>query len=166
VLVVDSANVVGHTPDGWWRDRPGAAKRLHDRIAATDLGYDVVVIILEGQARRGQPIGEVGPLQTVHAPADGDDEIVDQVRAWVAEGDDVVVVTADRALRKRILEAEADFLGPSWLLDQLPSQVARGRVQGGSSPGCRPPSGTKVPPCRRHPKMPARPTPAMSREAA
>jgi hypothetical protein len=118
VLVVDSANVVGHTPDGWWRDRPGAAKRLHDRIAATDLGYDVVV------------------------------------------------VTADRALRKRILEAEADFLGPSWLLDQLPSQVARGRVQGGSSPGCRPPSGTKVPPCRRHPKMPARPTPAMSREAA
>lgn len=121
VLVVDGANVVGSKPDGWWRDRPGAAKRLHDRISAADLGYDVVVLVLEGQAKRGQPIGEVGLLQTVYAPADGDEEIVDQVRAWVAEGDDVVVVTADRALRERILEAGGDFLGPSWLLDQLPS---------------------------------------------
>jgi hypothetical protein len=121
VLVVDGANVVGSTPDGWWRDRPGAAKRLHDRIAAADIGYDVSVIVLEGQARRGQPIGEVGLLRTVHAPADGDDEIVDHVRAWVAGGYDVVVVTADRALRERILEAGGDFLGPSWLLDQLPS---------------------------------------------
>jgi hypothetical protein len=120
VLVVDGANVVGSTPDGWWRDRPAAAKRLHDRIAAADLGYDALVLVLEGHARRGQPIGEVGLLQTVHAPADGDDEIVDQVRARPQEGDDVVVVTADRALRERVLEAGGHCVGPSWLLDQLP----------------------------------------------
>jgi hypothetical protein len=130
VLVVDGANVVGSKPDGWWRDRPGAARRLHDRIAAADLGYDVVVIVLEGQARLGQPSGEVGLLQTVHAPGDGDDEVVDQVRARVAEGGDVVVVTADRALRGRVVEAGADVLGPSWLLDQLPGQVARTAVVG------------------------------------
>ena len=41
-----------------------------------------------------------------------------KVRAWVAEGDDVVAVTADRALRERIFGAGGDFLGPSWLLDQ------------------------------------------------
>src|SRR6266540_35998 len=28
VLVVDAANVVGSRPDGWWRDRHGAAERL------------------------------------------------------------------------------------------------------------------------------------------
>ena len=28
VLVVDVANVMGSRPDGWWRDRPGAATRL------------------------------------------------------------------------------------------------------------------------------------------
>ncbi len=117
---MDGANVVGSTPDGWWRDRPAAASRLHTRIAAADLGYDVVVLVLEGQATRGQPIGEVGRLQTVHAPADGDDEILDQVRARVAAGDDVLVVTADRALRGRVLGAGAHSLGPSWLLDQLP----------------------------------------------
>jgi hypothetical protein len=120
VLVVDGANVVGSRPDGWWRDRPGAAKRLHDRIVAADLGYDVVVIVLEGDGRRGQPVGDAGLVQTVHAPADGDEEIVNQVRTWVAEGDDVVAVTADRGLQERILEAGGDFLGPSWLLDQLP----------------------------------------------
>lgn len=30
--VVDAANVTGSRPDGWWRDRPGAAARLHARI--------------------------------------------------------------------------------------------------------------------------------------
>ena len=32
VLVIDGANVVGSRPDGWWRDRAGAAARLHDQL--------------------------------------------------------------------------------------------------------------------------------------
>jgi 8-oxo-dGTP diphosphatase len=32
-LIVDSANVVGSRPDGWWRDRAGAATRLRDQLA-------------------------------------------------------------------------------------------------------------------------------------
>jgi 8-oxo-dGTP pyrophosphatase MutT (NUDIX family) len=31
-IVVDAANVVGSRPDGWWRDRAGAAERLLDRL--------------------------------------------------------------------------------------------------------------------------------------
>ena len=31
-IVVDVANVMGSRPDGWWRDRAGAAVRLHDQI--------------------------------------------------------------------------------------------------------------------------------------
>jgi len=27
-LIVDGNNVIGSRPDGWWRDRPGAARRL------------------------------------------------------------------------------------------------------------------------------------------
>jgi 8-oxo-dGTP diphosphatase len=37
-IVVDVANVMGSRPDGWWRDRPGAAARLYaeiTRLAAT-----------------------------------------------------------------------------------------------------------------------------------
>ena len=32
-IVVDVANVMGSRPDGWWRDRAGAAARLHAAIA-------------------------------------------------------------------------------------------------------------------------------------
>ena len=32
VLVVDGANVVGSRPDGWWKDRAGAARRLHEAL--------------------------------------------------------------------------------------------------------------------------------------
>src|SRR5690606_1437578 len=34
VIIVDAANVVGATPDGWWKDRRGATERLRDRIEA------------------------------------------------------------------------------------------------------------------------------------
>jgi predicted RNA-binding protein with PIN domain len=116
VLVVDGANVVGSRPTGWWRNRAGAAERLHQAIARADLGYDVVVLVLEGQAKRGQPAGEEGAIHTVHAPGSGDDEIVEQVCRLSTHADDVVVVTADRVLRERVAAAGASSVGPSWLL--------------------------------------------------
>src|SRR5581483_1285453 len=54
VLLVDAANVVGSRPDGWWRDRPGAARRLYDAIrsAVADGRLEgPVVVVVEGQAR-------------------------------------------------------------------------------------------------------------------
>ena len=33
LLVVDSANVVGSVPDGWWRDRVGATERVREALA-------------------------------------------------------------------------------------------------------------------------------------
>ena len=116
VLIVDGANVVGSRPNGWWRDRAGAAKRLHQAIVTAELGYDVVVLVLEGDAKRGQPVGEDGAVHTVHAPGSGDDAIVEQVRARSTDGVDVVVVTADRELRERVAMAGGASVGPSWLL--------------------------------------------------
>jgi hypothetical protein len=123
VLIVDAANVVGSRPDGWWRDRAGAARRLHERLSAAELAQDEVVVILEGDARRGSPAGREGRLRTVHASGSGDDAIVEEVVRQVAVGDGrgVLVVTADRVLRDRAERAGAETTGPSWLLDQLPS---------------------------------------------
>lgn len=117
-LIVDGANVVGSRPTGWWRDRAGAAERLHQAIATADLDYDVVVLVLEGDARRGQPVGDDGSIHTVHAPGSGDDATVDQVRVRSLDGDDVVVVTADRVLRERVAAAGGSSVGPSWLLSR------------------------------------------------
>ena len=117
VLVVDGANVVGSRPDGWWRDRAGAAGRLHTRLVAADLGVDEVVLVLEGRARPGVVEGVDGTVRTVHAPGEGDDEVVARAEAAVAEGAEVTVVTADRGLVARVRAVGASTVGPSHLLD-------------------------------------------------
>jgi predicted RNA-binding protein with PIN domain len=119
-LIVDGANVVGSRPDGWWRDRGAAARRLHEQLSTAVLPSEEVVLVLEGAARRGVPAGYDGRLRTVHAQGPGDDTIVEAVKAQADVGNsDVTVVTADRALRDRVEAAGASTVSPSWLLDQL-----------------------------------------------
>ena len=79
VLIVDGANVVGSRPDGWWRDRARAARRLQEQLSTAVLPHDEVVLVLEGAARQGNPAGQDGRLRTVHAPGSGDDAIVETV---------------------------------------------------------------------------------------
>ena len=121
MLVVDDANVVGSRPDGWWRDRAGAARRLHEQLQTAELPQDEVILVLEGGARRGLPAGSDGRVRTVHAPRSGDDAIVDAVQTQLGadDGRSVTVVTADRMLRSRVEAVGATCRSPSWLLDQL-----------------------------------------------
>ncbi|MGM0385909.1 MAG: hypothetical protein ACQERF_08030 [Actinomycetota bacterium] len=119
VLIVDGANVVGSRPDGWWHNRAGAAAQLHATLARADLDHDAVVLVLEGAARRGQPPGEADGILCVHAHGEGDDAIVEEVRAWRATGAAVEVVTADRRLRQRVTAAGGESIGPSWLWGRL-----------------------------------------------
>lgn len=119
VLIVDAANVVGSRPDGWWKDRAGAARRLHERLLVADLPQDVVVLVLEGQAKGGVRAGRDGHVLTVHAVKSGDDAIVDEVRRATGAGDRVSAVTADRGLRAAAEVAGATVFSPSWLLDQI-----------------------------------------------
>ena len=119
MLIVDSANVVGSRPDGWWKDRAGAARRLHESLLVADLPYDEVVLVLEGAAKGGVRAGRDAHVRTVHASRDGDAAIVEQARLAAERGDRVVVVTADRMLQARVGGVGAQALGPSWLLDQL-----------------------------------------------
>lgn len=118
-LVVDAANVVGSRPDGWWKDRAGAARRLHESLLVADTAYDEIVLVLEGQAKGGVKVGRDGHVRTVHAKGDGDEAILEQARVAAARGDRVVVVTADRMLQARVGGVGAQVLGPNWLLDQL-----------------------------------------------
>lgn len=118
-LIVDGANVVGSRPDGWWRDRAGAALRLWTGLGAAELAHDEVVLVLEGAARKGVPAGVDGRVRTVHAPGSGDDAIVEAAATRTDEGWDVEVVTADRGLQARVEAAHASVVRPSWLLVRL-----------------------------------------------
>ncbi len=119
-IVVDAANVVGSRPDGWWRDRPGAARRLHTALADALTGDADVVLVLEGRARAGVEAGRVDGVRVIHAPRSGDDEIVAVVSATSREGvGPVTVVTSDRGLRERVEALGATTVGPSWLWERL-----------------------------------------------
>ncbi len=124
-IVVDVANVMGSRPDGWWRDRAGAAVRLHAEIARLAAGGRAIlpeepapgfVMVLEGAARAAAARMEPGPVRIVQARGSGDDEIVAVVRELPGRR---VVVTADRELRDRSVAAGAEILGPGWLLGLL-----------------------------------------------
>jgi 8-oxo-dGTP diphosphatase len=133
-LVVDAANVVGSRPDGWWKDRAGAARRLvavcaalaSAGVAGSDLPDAVqlptldhwwprVLVVVEGAAR---PIADEPTepgVEVVEAPGSGDDTIVDVARR--AGPGPVLVVTADRELRRRVESLGATTVGPRWLTD-------------------------------------------------
>jgi hypothetical protein len=108
VVVVDVANVMGSRPDGWWRDRPGAATGLLERMPPL-VGRTVdlpdgesaeihrIAAVVEGRATDATaPAGSDG----LAAPADGDTTI------------------ADRGLRARLPDAVATA-GPGWLNDLI-----------------------------------------------
>ena len=119
VLIVDAANVVGTRPDGWWKDRAGAARRLHEQLIVAGVPQDHVVLVLEGGAKAGVRPGRDAHVRTVHAAKDGDATILAEARAATERGDRVTVVTADRALDARVAGVGADTVRPSWLLDLL-----------------------------------------------
>jgi hypothetical protein len=58
-LIVDGANVVGSRPDGWWRDRAGAAVRLYDELAG-----------LAERGAAGIPAAQLATGEDGEAPAD------------------------------------------------------------------------------------------------
>jgi hypothetical protein len=111
LVIVDGANVVGSVPDGWWRDRRGAAERLRDRLAADGVpghaGPVEIVLVVEGAARGVTPVPGV---RIESAPGSGDDHMVALVTA--AADRPVLVVTADRELRRRVTELGAEVTGP------------------------------------------------------
>ncbi|NEE33480.1 NTP pyrophosphohydrolase [Streptomyces sp. SID7982] len=114
LVIVDGANVVGSVPDGWWRDRHGAAVRLRDSLvpyAAAGLpglpGPVEIVLVVEGAARG---VDSVAGVRVASAPGSGDDLIAELAAAGPER--ECVVVTADRGLRQRVEAYGARCVGP------------------------------------------------------
>jgi nicotinic acid mononucleotide adenylyltransferase/predicted RNA-binding protein with PIN domain len=119
-LIVDAMNVIGSRPDGWWRDRDGAVRRL---IRATQAFArrtgDRVAVVLDGRPLPDMPEGVHDGVLVAYArrggPNAADDRIADEVAADADPGT-LTVVTSDRDLQARVEARGAQVVGAArWL---------------------------------------------------
>jgi predicted RNA-binding protein with PIN domain len=110
--LIDASNVIGTRPDGWWRDREGAARRLLDELRRFAEGGEDVTVVLDA----GPPgwAGREGALEVAIAPRRGRDAADDEIaRRLDADPDpsSIRVVTSDAALAARARERGAEVEG-------------------------------------------------------
>jgi len=109
--VVDASNVIGSRPDGWWRDRAGAARRLVAELDAFAAATgDAVVVVLDAGEPPAAERAEVVVASRRGRDA-ADDEIVALLEARGAAGARVVTSDAELARRVRALGAEVEGAG-------------------------------------------------------
>jgi predicted RNA-binding protein with PIN domain len=122
-LLVDAMNVIGSRPDGWWRDRAGAANRLTADLQ--DLAArrgDEIAVAFEGRAVPALAPGRHRGVEVLYArrpgPNAADDRIVEEVSAD-ADPASLTIVTSDRELIRRVRELGASVVGPSALRERM-----------------------------------------------
>ncbi len=133
-VVVDAANVAGSVPDGWCKDRAGAAARLLravSSLAARGLPGDFLgvpdgtwfpeyAVVVEGAARKVSAEDSLDPsVRLVRAAGSGDDAVVAEVRELLGRGRRVIVATSDRGLADRCRTAGAEIVGAGRLRERL-----------------------------------------------
>lgn len=96
--LVDGMNVIGSRPDGWWRDRREAMRRLVDELEALD--GDIAVVF------DGRPFElDSEKVKVIFASRQGRDAADDDLVALVAsdpDPSDLIVVTSDADLERRV----------------------------------------------------------------
>src|SRR4051794_16365089 len=104
-VVVDGNNVMGATADGWWRDRPGAVRRLLARMQCyARAGSDHIVLVLDSP-QADLPEGDHDGVTVQYARRRGRDAADDRIRELLGELDAALVVTSDRALAEDVRAA-------------------------------------------------------------
>jgi predicted RNA-binding protein with PIN domain len=100
IVVVDGSNVIGTVPDGWWRDRRAAARRLLARMQClqgrTGSEFVLVLDVIDPDL----PEGDHSGVAVNYATRRGANAADDRIRELVADldGRQAEIVTSDRAL--------------------------------------------------------------------
>jgi 8-oxo-dGTP diphosphatase len=124
-IIVDGANVVGSRPDGWWRDRAGAALRLRDQLepltadglaelpadASDELGSPAGPTASRGSAGRRSAVLQMTWLPDVVLVVEGAARPASeaggagrvQVVAATGSGDDAIAKLAEQTTGRRIV---------------------------------------------------------------
>jgi 8-oxo-dGTP diphosphatase len=123
-IIVDAANVMGSRPDGWWRDRAGAARRLRDQLGelatdgvaslpdsidapALERWFPDIVLVVEGAARSVAAAHAGGPPGSERSGAPGGEPGPGGGRVRVVaapgSGDDTITAVAGELDGRRLV---------------------------------------------------------------
>ena len=112
--VVDGMNLIGSRPDGWWRDRAGARRRLVDELATLVRPGTEVTVVFDGRPGPDEiDLAAVAGVVACFAPGgpDAADHAIVALLPSLTGGAEVTVVTSDAALADSVHRAGVAVLG-------------------------------------------------------
>jgi hypothetical protein len=116
-------NLIGSRPDGWWRDRAGARRRLVSELASLVDPDTEVTVVFDG---RPGP-GEIADAAAVHVEArfapggpDAADRAIVALLPSLGDRDGLTVVSSDGALVAEVRGAGVAVLGVKAFRQLLP----------------------------------------------
>jgi predicted RNA-binding protein with PIN domain len=120
-VIVDGNNVIGSRPDGWWKDRPGATRRLAERLGAwADAAGEDVLIVFDGRPPDAMPAHpRVEVRFAERGGRDAADDVIAALVAADAEPATLRVVTSDAGLAERVRAHGAAVTGARGFRDAL-----------------------------------------------
>jgi predicted RNA-binding protein with PIN domain len=109
--LVDGMNVIGSRPDGWWRDRRGAMRRLVGDLGALAAATgEPVTVVLDGRSFELDGGDVEVRFASRRGPSAADDDIAALVAADPAPTE-LTVVTSDADLGARVRASGAGVEG-------------------------------------------------------
>jgi predicted RNA-binding protein with PIN domain len=133
--LVDGMNVIGARPDGWWRDRRAAMRRLTEALErfASETG-EPVTVVFDGRPH-DIPAGRVNVRFAARRGPDAADDDIADLAAADPEPASLRIVTSDAALAERARGVGSEVVGAGAFrgrLDEL-AGGARGEEGGGGA---------------------------------
>lgn len=129
-VVVDGNNVIGSVPNGWWRDRRAAVRRLLARLVCYRQRTGVTVVLVLDVPQGDLPEGHHEGVEILYPRQRGRNaadhkivELLGELDAGSNEDVDstggVEVVTSDRALASSAADLDAKVVGARTFLTRL-----------------------------------------------
>jgi len=119
-LLVDGMNVIGSRPDGWWRDRPGAMRRLTEQLGALSrTSGDQVTVVFDGRPPPERPTAPGVEVEFAPGGRNSADDRIAEIVAVDPDPASLRVVTSDRELVARVSERGAEVMGAGALRTEL-----------------------------------------------
>jgi predicted RNA-binding protein with PIN domain len=120
-LVVDGNNVIGAKADGWWRDRPAAARRLLERLQCYRCRTNTPLLLVLDTPHPDLPEGDHDGVEVRYPSRTGRDAADERILELLDERRDqrFAVATSDRALAEAARERGVEVIGAGALLARL-----------------------------------------------